>query len=58
MVMLLPKKLMEDINQKGTLFLSSCLLDDTLAIRFCLLGFRLHYDRLEKAILEIKEMVK
>ena len=51
------KKLMEKINNKGTLFLSSCTIDGKLAIRFCLLGFRLHFDRLEKALTEIKSMV-
>lgn len=51
------KKLMENINNKGTLFLSSCTIDGKVAIRFCLLGFRLHYDRLEKALNEMKTMV-
>ena len=51
------KKLMEQINNKGTLFLSSCSIDGRIAIRFCLLGFRLHFDRLEKAVNEIKAMV-
>ena len=51
------KKLMETINNKGTLFLSSCSIDGRVAIRFCLLGFRLHYDRLELALNEIKTMV-
>lgn len=51
------KKLMEKINNKGTLFLSSCTINDRLAIRFCLLGFRLHFDRLEKALNEIKAML-
>jgi aromatic-L-amino-acid decarboxylase len=52
------KKLMEKINNQGTLFLSSCSIDGRVAIRFCLLGFRLHFDRLEKAVNEIKTMVK
>ena len=51
------KKLMEKINNQGTLFLSSCSIDGRVAIRFCLLGFRLHFDRLEKAVNEIKAMV-
>lgn len=51
------KKLMEKINNKGTLFLSSCTIDGKVAIRFCLLGFRLHYSRLEKALNEMKSMV-
>jgi len=52
------RDLMTKINQKGTLFLSSCTLNGKLTIRFCLLGFRLHFDRLEKAVGEIKEMAK
>ncbi len=52
------KALMEKINNKGTLFLSSCTLDGKVVIRFCLLGFRLHFDRLEQAMREIKEMLK
>jgi 5-histidylcysteine sulfoxide synthase len=51
------KKLLEKINNKGTLFLSSCSIDGKVAIRFCLLGFRLHFDRLEQAVSEIKKMV-
>jgi 5-histidylcysteine sulfoxide synthase len=51
------RALMEKINNQGTLFLSSCTINDRVAIRFCLLGFRLHFDRLEKAVKEIKTMV-
>lgn len=51
------KKLMEKINNQGTLFLSSCSIDGKVAIRFCLLGFRLHFDRLQKAVNEMKTMV-
>jgi aromatic-L-amino-acid decarboxylase len=51
-------ELMEKINAKGTLFLSSCILDKKLAIRMCLLGFRLHFDRLSIALNEIAEMAK
>lgn len=51
------KKLLEKINNSGVLFLSSCSIDGRVAIRFCLLGFRLHFDRLEKAMKEIKVMV-
>lgn len=51
------RKLMEKINNSGTLFLSSCTINGKLAIRFCLLGFRLHFDRLEKALNEIKTFV-
>jgi aromatic-L-amino-acid decarboxylase len=52
------KLLMEKINTKGTLFLSSCTLEGKTAIRICLLGFRMHYDRLEKALAEIAQMAK
>jgi 5-histidylcysteine sulfoxide synthase len=51
------RKLMEKINNKGTLFLSSCSVNGKVVIRFCLLGFRLHYDRLNQAVNEIKAMV-
>ncbi|MGZ3806515.1 MAG: pyridoxal phosphate-dependent decarboxylase family protein, partial [Bacteriovorax sp.] len=52
------KELMKKINAKGTLFLSSCTLNGRLAIRICLLGFRLHFDRLEIAISEIQKMAR
>jgi 5-histidylcysteine sulfoxide synthase len=52
------RELMEKINAKGTLFLSSCILDKKVAIRMCLLGFRLHFDRLSIALNEIAEMAK
>lgn len=52
------EKLLVSINKKETLFLSSCLVEGELCIRICLLGFRLHFDRLEKFINELKEMVK
>jgi aromatic-L-amino-acid decarboxylase len=51
------KELLEKINNKGTLFLSSCTINGRVAIRFCLLGFRLHFDRLDQALKEIKLMV-
>ena len=47
------EELMSKINERGTLFLSGCKLNGRSAIRVCLLGFRLHYDRLEKALSEI-----
>jgi aromatic-L-amino-acid/L-tryptophan decarboxylase len=46
--------LLEKINSRGTLFLSTCVLDERLSIRVCLLSFRLHFSRLETAITEIK----
>ena len=51
------RELMKKINSRGTLFLSSCLLEGHLAIRVCLLGYRVHYERLEKAVNEIRQMV-
>jgi hypothetical protein len=47
---------MEKINSKGTLFLSSCSLEGRLSIRICLLGYRLHYERLSIALTEIAQM--
>jgi 5-histidylcysteine sulfoxide synthase len=50
------KKLLEKINTRGTLFLSSCTLEGKLAIRVCLLGYRVHYERLSIALKEIEAM--
>jgi 5-histidylcysteine sulfoxide synthase len=50
------RELMIKINTKGTLFLSSCSLDGRLVIRICLLGHRLHYERLQSAVSEIRLM--
>lgn len=50
------KELLRKINRKETLFLSDCILEGKLAIRICLLGFRMHYERLQKALAEIKQM--
>ncbi len=50
--------LMSKINQNGTLFLSGCKLNGKSAIRICLLGYRMHFERLEKALAEIKKMAK
>ena len=52
------RELMEKINTKGTLFLSSCTLEGKLAIRICLLGYRVHYERLAKALAEICQMAR
>ncbi|MGE3756478.1 MAG: aspartate aminotransferase family protein, partial [Pseudobdellovibrionaceae bacterium] len=50
-------ELLVRMNKKGTLFLSSCKLDGKMALRFCFLGFRLHYDRLNQALAEMKEII-
>jgi 5-histidylcysteine sulfoxide synthase len=50
------RELMKKINSKGTLFLSSCTLEGHLAIRVCLLGYRVHYERLQTALNEIRQM--
>jgi len=50
--------LMEKINNRGTLFLSSCMLNGKLAIRICLLAFRVHYSRLNTGLTEIAQMAK
>jgi aromatic-L-amino-acid decarboxylase len=52
------KNLLAKINTKGTLFLSSCTLNGKEAIRICLLGYKVHYERLNKALDEIKLMAK
>ena len=52
------QKLMEKINLKGTLFLSSCLIEGNFTIRICLLGYRVHYERLEQALNEIAQMAR
>ncbi len=45
--------LLEKINLANTLFLSSCEVDGRKVIRVCLLGHRLHFDRLQKFISEL-----
>lgn len=50
--------LLEAINNQGTLFLSSCMIGERKCIRVCLLGFRMHYPRLEKSLTEIREFFK
>ncbi len=49
--------LLEKINAGDTLFLSSCTVNDQKIIRICLLGHRLHFDRIQKFVNELKEMV-
>ena len=50
------KELMARINDEGTLFLSGCEINGEFAIRICFLGFRLHYDRLERFMNVLKEL--
>ncbi len=52
------KELMAKINERGTLFLSGCEIEGNFAIRICLLGHRMHFDRLELAIGEIQKMAR
>ena len=52
------QKLLEVINHNNTLFLSASSVDSQKIIRICLLGHRLHFDRLEKFVAELKEQVK
>lgn len=52
------QELLSAINQKGTLFLSSCIIEGSLSIRICLLGFRLHFDRLKIFLNELDQMTK
>ncbi len=48
------KKLLSLINADQTLFLSGANLDGVEVIRLCLLGMKLHFDRLEKGLEVIK----
>ena len=50
------KELLKKINTKETLFLQACDLEGKWSIRICLLGFRMHYERLQKALTEIQQM--
>lgn len=51
------RELLAKINQKETLFLSSCMLEKKFVIRICLLTYKVHYERLQKFISEIKQLV-
>lgn len=44
------KKLLEMINSSPDFFVSSCILEGKLTIRLCLLGYRLHFKKLEKFV--------
>jgi 5-histidylcysteine sulfoxide synthase len=50
------KELLKKINTRETLFLSACTVEGKCVIRICLLGFRMHYERLLKAVSEIRQM--
>jgi 5-histidylcysteine sulfoxide synthase len=50
------RELMARINESGTLFLSSCTLDETFTIRVCLLSHRLDHSRLRRAVIEIRHL--
>lgn len=45
--------LLEKINLANTMFLSSCEVDGRKVIRICLLGHRLHFDRLQQLVNEL-----
>ena len=49
--------LLEKINRHGTLFASACSVDGLKSIRICLLGYRMHYAILEKALKEIRGFI-
>lgn len=51
------QNLLEKINSQGTLFASSCIVDGRKSIRMCLLGYRMHYALLLKAIKEIRGFI-
>jgi aromatic-L-amino-acid decarboxylase len=44
------RKLLHQLNGSKEIFLSSCMIDNKLAIRFCLLGHKLHFEQLEKVV--------
>lgn len=46
------KELMVKLNESNQIFVSSCTIEGKLAIRFCLLGHKLHFSNLQK-VLEI-----
>ncbi len=50
--------LLEKINSENTLFLSSCLVDQKKVIRICLLGHRLHFDRLQNFVGQLQDYLK
>jgi len=50
--------LLERINNDETLFLSSCTVKSQKVIRVSLLGHRLHFDRLEKFVTQLKKFVQ
>lgn len=51
------KELLETLNGSNEIFLSSCMINGQLAIRFCLLGHKLHFNRLEKVMEFIRAKV-
>ncbi len=50
--------LLEKINLANTLFLSACEVDGRKVIRVCLLGHRLHFDRLQKFVDELPGLLR
>lgn len=52
------QQILEKINNDNTLFLSSCVIDGKKIIRICLLGHRLHFDRLQNFIQQLKMDLK
>lgn len=52
------QKLIEKINSENVLFLSSCLVNNQKIIRVSLLGHRLHFDRLQAFVQQLKEFMK
>lgn len=49
------QELMANLNGSREIFLSSCVIDNKVAIRFCLLGHKLHFQQLEKVLKLIHE---
>lgn len=51
------RALMARINEEGSLFLSGCSLGGRFVLRICLLSFRVHYERLERGLRAVRELL-
>jgi aromatic-L-amino-acid decarboxylase len=52
------RELLTKINQTHQFFLSGCTIEDNFVIRVCLLGFRLHFDKVQSLIQVIRQSLK
>ena len=51
------QNLLEKINNSDRLFLSACEVNGQKIIRVCLLGHRLHFERIEQFVQQLKEFM-